>query len=53
MNRCDTCEDSRCIVSENGFHYNCCLKEKDAMDCLTGKVDHYVRNPMKKSDDKE
>ena len=49
MSKCNTCLDSRCVVSENGFHYICCHKENDAMDCLMGKVDHYVMNPMKAS----
>lgn len=47
MSKCETCLDSRCIVSENGFHYICCLKADDAMNCLMCKVDHYVENPMK------
>ena len=47
MSRCETCLDSRCIVSENGFHYICCLKEDSAINCLTGKEDHYIENPMK------
>jgi hypothetical protein len=51
MEKCATCLDGHCVVSENGFHYNCSLKEKDAMDCLTGKVDHYIKNPMKKSNE--
>jgi len=45
--RCDTCLEGHCVVSENGFHYNCSLKEKDAMACLMGREDHYIENPMK------
>ena len=47
MERCESCLDSRCVVSENGFHYCCCLKEEEAMECLLGKVDHYIKNPMR------
>lgn len=51
--KCDFCLNARTIVSENGFHSACCLpKERDAVDCLLGKVDHYVRNPMKTDDKK-
>ena len=53
MSRCDTCLERHCVVSENGFHYNCSLKEKDAMECITGEVDHYIKHPMVKSDDSD
>lgn len=48
MEKCSKCFNRRSIVSENGMHYNCCLKEKDAMDCIMGRVDHYLENPMKR-----
>ena len=39
--KCDTCIFPRGIVSENGWHYICCLSEKEAMECLrTGN--HYA-----------
>lgn len=49
--RCNTCLNGVPVVSENGIHYNCALTEKDALYCLTGQEDHYVRNPMKTEED--
>ena len=49
--KCDTCLESRCVVSENGFHHICCLSEDASLDCLLGRDDHYVRNPMKASEE--
>ena len=47
--KCDYCLNARTIVSENGFHSACCLpNDKDILNCLTGKEDRYIRNPMKK-----
>ena len=43
--KCDGCLNSRRIVSENGFHSICCLSEKKAIDCITGKEDHSVFLP--------
>ena len=40
--RCDSCGNSRIIVSENGFHSVCCLSQKKCMDCFMGKKDHYL-----------
>lgn len=48
MAKCYKCLESRPVISENGMHYNCCLKEDECLECLLGKVDHYVENPMKK-----
>lgn len=48
--KCDTCLNSRTVVSENGYHPICCLSARKANACiLTGK--HYIRHPAKK--DKE
>jgi len=49
--KCDTCLEARCVVSENGFHHICSMREEFAMDCLLGKKDYYVRNPIKVGDD--
>lgn len=48
--KCDYCLNARTIVSENGFHSACCLpNDKDSLNCLIGKEDRYIRNPMKKA----
>lgn len=49
MGRCDTCLESRCVISENGIHYICCLNEKASIACLLHRDDHYVENPMRKN----
>ena len=46
--RCDKCFNGVPVVSENGIHYNCCLNEKELLDCMIGRKDHYEENPMKK-----
>ena len=48
---CDTCLNSRPIVSENGIHYTCCLSSRAAIQCLTGKKDGYIKHPMLKVGD--
>lgn len=42
MNKCRTCLNSRAIMSENGWHYICCLSKKKTTDCTTNKKDYYV-----------
>lgn len=42
MQKCEKCLNSRLIVSENGYHAVCCLSQKKAMDCITGKKNHFV-----------
>lgn len=39
---CETCLNSRGIISENGMHRICSLSEKTSMDCITGKKDRYL-----------
>lgn len=39
--KCDTCFNSRAVVSENGIHYTCCLPKKQVLDCLMGVKDKY------------
>ena len=53
MMKCDSCLNSRTVVSENGRHPVCCLSEKQAMNCLMGKDDKYVtiQRPEEKSDE--
>ena len=40
--KCDTCLNSRPVVSENGIHCICCLSSKAAANCLTGKKDRCI-----------
>jgi len=42
MDKCRTCLNSRGIISENGWHYICCLSSKKAVDCATNKKDYYI-----------
>ena len=32
--KCETCLNSRPIISENGIHYNCTFSEKRAIKCI-------------------
>ena len=45
MSKCDTCINSRTILSENGYHSSCTLSAKQAADCKFGFKDHYIRHP--------
>lgn len=45
MSECETCLNSRPIISENGLHRVCCLSSKKAVDCITGKKKYYTRTP--------
>lgn len=47
MSECETCLNSRPIISENGLHRVCCLSSKKAVDCITGKKKYYTRTPNK------
>lgn len=42
---CDTCLNSRAVVSENGYNRICCLSEKEAVECITRKKNHYIKHP--------
>lgn len=42
LNRCETCLNSRPIVSENGIHAACCLSGRAAIQCMTGQKDRYA-----------
>ena len=46
MNSCEKCLNSRPIVSENGYHAVCCLSQKKAIDCMTGKKNHFITNKL-------
>ena len=43
--RCDTCLNSRVIISESGYHSVCCLSQKKAVDCITQQKNYYTENP--------
>ena len=45
LTRCDSCLNSRIVVSENGLHSICCLSEKKAVDCMTKTKDYYAEIP--------
>ena len=42
MKKCEECLYSRLIVSENGYHAACCLSQKKAVDCMTGKKSQFI-----------
>ena len=42
IRKCDSCLNSRMVVSENGLHSIWCLSEKKAVDCMLGEKNHYV-----------
>lgn len=47
MVNCDSCLNSRPIISENGWHSVCCLSDKKATECLiTGK--YFILYPFVK-----
>lgn len=51
--RCDTCFNSRVIISENGYHSICCLSQKKGIDCITKQKDYYAENPSTRKPQKE
>lgn len=42
IENCEVCLNSRLIISENGYHSICCLSDKKAMDCMSGKKNYFV-----------
>ena len=40
--KCDTCLNSRPVLSENGWHNVCTLPPMDAVNCMAGREDDYV-----------
>lgn len=46
--KCETCINSRPIISENGIHYICCLSPRKSRNCIFYYYKHYVENPMLK-----
>ena len=50
MKDCEKCLHSRLIVSENGYHSVCCLSQKKAVDCMTGKKSQFTTLEKDKND---
>lgn len=40
--KCDTCLNSRVVISENGFHAACNLSSVKATECMVGIKDNYM-----------
>lgn len=40
--KCDTCLNSRVVISENGFHAACTLSSIKATGCMVGIKDNYM-----------
>lgn len=43
MDNCKDCLNSRLIVSENGFHYNCIFSSRKAIKCMTNGYCYYSK----------
>ena len=50
MFKCDSCMNSRPVVSENGIHFSCSLSQRKATQCLIGLKDNHVS--VAREDDK-
>lgn len=50
MKDCEKCLHSRLIISENGYHSVCCLSQKKAVDCMTGKKSQFATLEKDKND---
>ena len=42
IKKCKECSHSKIVISDNGYHSVCCLTQKAAIDCMTGKKDKFV-----------
>jgi len=55
--KCESCLNRYAVISENGLHYNCSLSEKQAIECILRKKEHYIKMPVvteeKEKGDKE
>lgn len=47
--KCESCLNSRYIVSENGYHYVCSMHHSIAEDCIKGICDFYIKLPNTKT----
>lgn len=41
--KCNSCLNSRLIISENGLHPICTLPTKKACDCITGRKNYCIK----------
>lgn len=41
---CETCLNSRLVISENGYHYQCCLSGIKSLRCHSGSTSYYEGN---------
>lgn len=48
MTKCDSCLNSRQIVSENGMHYVCGLSHREASNCVFSHYKYYIEHPAQK-----
>lgn len=56
LNKCNTCINSRGIISENGLHYICSLSSHKAIECMFDEKNYYINfrtNTTKKDDANE
>ena len=51
--KCDTCLNSRVVISENGFHAVCNLSSVKATECMVGIKDNYMACGQTKRNDNE
>ena len=42
MNKCELCLNTRPIISENGYHLNCTLSPKAALNCMFGTTNRFL-----------
>lgn len=49
--KCETCLNSRTVISENGYHFVCALSDKKAVSCITNDYKYYARGVKKDEKD--
>lgn len=42
MSKCDKCLNSCALISENDYHFVCCLLSKKATECITHVEDYFI-----------
>ena len=47
--KCDTCINSRPVISENGIHSVCCLSARKARNCVFYFWKYYAEHPANKN----
>lgn len=52
MKNCSSCfNNARCVVSENGIHYNCIFSNRKSTNCLMNNYKYYEERPKLDFDD--